>query len=159
MLLTFVVVHVLGNLSFFAGPAAFNGYAAKLHNPLTTIIEIYLLLAAALHLGAGVYLTWRFKLPQTQTTPTPTPAKVADILKLALTGGVVLVFLVAHLSHFRFGPDYRLSRRVLVGVLSFAHSIRYRMNALSQEHPRETGIYTGCRSKSSSHSPRSRSTS
>ena len=118
LLLTFVVVHVLGNLAFLAGPEAFNGYGAQLHaNPLLVFIEAYLALAAGLHAGVGGYLTWRFKRPLLQRSATPPSlSKVAATLKLGLTGAVVLVFLVVHLSHFRFGPDFRASFAKLYDV-------------------------------------------
>ena len=49
-LLVFLVVHMLGNLSVFAGPEAFNGYGHYLStHPLTKFIEYYLLAAAAVH--------------------------------------------------------------------------------------------------------------
>jgi succinate dehydrogenase / fumarate reductase cytochrome b subunit len=55
----FVLMHLLGNLTFFAGPAAINEYAAKLHSlgPLLWFARIGLLAMAATHIWAAVKLS------------------------------------------------------------------------------------------------------
>ena len=55
----FVVMHMLGNLTIFAGPAAINEYAAKLHSlgPLLWVARIGLLVMAAIHIWAAVKLS------------------------------------------------------------------------------------------------------
>lgn len=52
----FLVVHLLGNFNLFAGEAAFNGYAEKLHSlgPLLAVAEIKLFAIFALHLGLAI---------------------------------------------------------------------------------------------------------
>ena len=55
----FIVVHMLGNLTILAGPAAINEYAAKLHSmgPLLWIARIGLLGMVGVHIWAAVRLT------------------------------------------------------------------------------------------------------
>src|SRR5437588_4672302 len=49
-LFVYLIIHVLGNLMVFFGPAAFNKYAYTLEgNPLLPVIEIGLLLIFLLH--------------------------------------------------------------------------------------------------------------
>ena len=52
----FVVVHMLGNLTIFAGPAAINQYAAKLHSlgPLLWIARLSLLGMVGIHIWAAI---------------------------------------------------------------------------------------------------------
>ncbi len=55
----FVVMHMLGNLTIFAGPAAINEYAAKLHSlgPLLWAARIGLLGMATIHIWAAIKLS------------------------------------------------------------------------------------------------------
>ncbi|HJN89052.1 MAG TPA: succinate:quinone oxidoreductase, partial [Verrucomicrobiota bacterium] len=55
----FIVGHMLGNLTIFAGPAAINEYAAKLHGmgPLLWIARIGLLGMVGIHIWAAGKLT------------------------------------------------------------------------------------------------------
>ena len=55
----FVVMHLLGNLTFFVGPAAINEYAAKLHSlgPLLWVARIGLLAMVAIHIWAAIKLS------------------------------------------------------------------------------------------------------
>src|SRR3954463_5680953 len=58
-LVVYLIIHVVGNLLVFAGPAFFNKYAFTLEsNPLIPVIEIGLLLIALIH----VYKTVRMYL-------------------------------------------------------------------------------------------------
>ena len=56
------------------------------------------------------------------------PLTLAERAKLALSGTVVLVFVVAHLLHFKFGPHYdvALSRDVSVEVFTFKAGTKMR---------------------------------
>jgi L-lactate dehydrogenase (cytochrome) len=96
LLLLFLAVHMLGNLTVFIGPDAFNGYGDALaKNPALFAVECYLGLAFALHAVAGVYLTLRFN-----------KAKSLATGKLFYSSLLVVAFLVLHLKSFRFGAVY-----------------------------------------------------
>ena len=102
-LVVFIVMHAFGNLTFFFGKDAFNGYGAKLHalGPLFTAVEAYTFAGFALHVGTGVWLTLsdrKLKLD---------PAKFSWAqARLVLSGGGGLAFLVLHILTFRFGAWY-----------------------------------------------------
>ena len=100
-MLIFLVVHMLGNLSAFAGADAFNTYGHMLNqNPALKFIEYYLLLVAVLHVLVGTYLTFK--------------KKNMTINKgfFLFTGFVLLAFICSHLYTFKFGPDYRTKEGV-----------------------------------------------
>src|SRR4029453_605603 len=51
LMVLFVVMHLLGNLSIFAGPNGINAYAEKLHapGPVVWIFRIVMVAAVVLH--------------------------------------------------------------------------------------------------------------
>ena len=62
ILIGFVVVHMLGNLTIFISADAFNSYGHMLNkNPALKIVEYYLLAMAITHIAVGFYLTWKDK--------------------------------------------------------------------------------------------------
>ena len=57
-LIIFLVIHLIGNLTLYFGPEAFNGYVATLDvvKPLIRVIEIVLALAFIFHIFYGTWL-------------------------------------------------------------------------------------------------------
>ena len=57
-LLIFLIVHLVGNITLYFGPDAFNGYVETLDiiKPLIRIIEVVLLAAFILHIYNGLVL-------------------------------------------------------------------------------------------------------
>ena len=57
-LIIFLIIHLIGNLTLFFGPEAFNGYVSTLDvvKPLIRVIEIVLALAFILHIFFGTWL-------------------------------------------------------------------------------------------------------
>ena len=102
-LIAFTIIHVAGNLSALASPNAFNAYAHKLHSlgPLLTLIEGYLFGGFLVHVGVGLYITYTDK----KVKLDPNRFSWASA-RLALSGLVVLAFVVTHVQHFRFGTWY-----------------------------------------------------
>jgi isopentenyl diphosphate isomerase/L-lactate dehydrogenase-like FMN-dependent dehydrogenase len=112
VLLLYCAVHAAGNATLFLGKEAINGYARLLrgHPVLSWVVravEVYLLLAALAHVGAGAYFTSK-------------PGKLSSLqaARLALTGVVIAAFVYIHLQHFRFSaalesPSADLYTRVL----------------------------------------------
>ena len=91
---SFLVVHLLGNLSALAGKDAFNGYADALaRNPLLKFIEVYLLLAGVAHAVAGLLISWRKR-----SFIAKAPVERGMLLFTSL---VSLLFIIVHLTHFR----------------------------------------------------------
>jgi succinate dehydrogenase / fumarate reductase cytochrome b subunit len=111
-LFLYLVVHIIGNLMVFLGPAAFNKYAFTLEgNPLIPIIEIGLLLIFLVH----VYKTVRMFLGNQTARPVryskkkfagrPSRKTIASSTMI-VSGLWLLVFIVIHVKAFRYGTEY-----------------------------------------------------
>lgn len=103
ILIAFVVGHLLGNLQIFLGPDWINSYAEHLRalGPLLWIIRILLLVTVVLH----IVFTIRLAIDNRRARPIAYARK--DHVKatfasrsMALSGLVVLVFILYHLAHF-----------------------------------------------------------
>src|SRR5262249_15011714 len=110
-LFLYLIIHVVGNLFVFFGPAAFNKYAYTLEgNPLLPIIEIGLLLIFVIH----IYKTVRMFLGNQQARPVryemKKPAgrpsrKTFASSTMIFSGLWLVVFLLIHVKAFRFSPQ------------------------------------------------------
>lgn len=110
-LLGFVIVHLLGNLSLFVGPAAFNGYAAKLKSlgPGLYIAEVGLIVFALIHAFTA------FSIQGAKARANNSKYAVAQKSKggnshltfaskgMFYTGLVLLCFIVYHVCQFKYG--------------------------------------------------------
>jgi succinate dehydrogenase / fumarate reductase cytochrome b subunit len=167
-LFVYLVVHIIGNLMVFFGPAVFNKYAFTLEgNPLIPIIEIGLLLIFIVH----VYKTVRMFLGNQAARPLryekkkwagrPSRKTIASATMI-VSGLWLLVFIVIHVKAFRYGVEhewpaggrdlYRLEMEnfanpLTVGfyVLSMVvvgshlwHGISSSLQSLGLDHPRWT---------------------
>lgn len=103
VLIAFVVGHLLGNLQIFLGPEWVNGYAEKLRElgPLLWVIRIFLLVNVLLHIFYTISLAIENRRAR------PVQYKRKDHVKatfasryMALSGLVVLVFIIYHIAHF-----------------------------------------------------------
>ncbi|MDA3903774.1 MAG: succinate dehydrogenase cytochrome b subunit [Desulfuromusa sp.] len=102
-LVGFVSVHLLGNLSVFAGADGINAYAKHLHDlgPLVWIFRLVMLGLFAVHITFGVllYLENRAATPDSyavqKSLVTTFSAKT-----MVFTGLIILAFLLYHLLHF-----------------------------------------------------------
>ena len=103
-LVVFFVVHGLGNLTAFISGDAFNAYGHKLHSLgggyAIYAIETYLAAAFVWHFSAGMLLTSGDKKLRLNSKFSWTQAR------LALSGMLFSVFIVLHVSTFRFGTWY-----------------------------------------------------
>jgi succinate dehydrogenase / fumarate reductase cytochrome b subunit len=106
----FVVAHLLGNSSIFAGREALNAYAEHLHSlgPLVWIARIVMGTMLAVHLFFGIILTME------NSDANPEKYAVNRMLKATFfsqtmiwTGLLILGFLAFHLAQFtlRITPD------------------------------------------------------
>lgn len=109
----FLVIHLAGNLLLFVGPETYNDYAHKLHdNPeLLAIAEILLYAAFLGHILMSVPLTienWSRRSTRYAQKKTKVEGRVLNVFgytpdnTMFISGLVVLLFLVVHLSDFRF---------------------------------------------------------
>ena len=108
----FVLLHLLGNLTYFdSDPNAINKYSHFLHElgPIFYILEIVLLVSIILHiiLGITIYVR-RKKLRPVDYDISATrggPSKKNFSSKTMIwTGIILLIFIVIHLQTFKWGP-------------------------------------------------------
>ena len=114
-LVIFLIAHLAGNLLFIAGPDAFNDYSHKLtSNPLVYVAEIGLLVIFALHiiktvaLVAGSYSARPdgYVKRKWAKTKSDRSRKSVSSSTMILTGTITLLFVITHLSTFKFGTYY-----------------------------------------------------
>lgn len=109
-MLLFVIAHLLGNSTIFAGPDGINAYAAKLHGlgPFVWAFRLFMIAMLLLHVLFGVLLTLENR------AANPTKYAVRKAVKISLasetmiwTGLLLLAFIVYHLLQFtvRITPD------------------------------------------------------
>lgn len=106
LLIGFLLVHLIGNLYVFQGREALNAYAAWLQlNPLLWPARLGLLATFAVHVWLGLSLAWdnRAARPERYRKGLVQPWSTAPSRSMALSGSVVLAFVVFHLAHFTFG--------------------------------------------------------
>jgi len=114
-LMFFLLIHCAGNLLVFAGPDMFNAYGYLLNvNPLLKAIELYLLLAGVAHAFVGAYLSFTKR----ELILKKGGSSIMQHGKLALSSVVILVFIVLHLVHFKYGNHYEYRSTMNVTVLS-----------------------------------------
>lgn len=103
-LLIFLIVHLIGNITLFFGPTAFNGYVSTLDvvKPLIRVIEVVLLLAFVLHIYNGFKLWLENKKAKGIKYQVNGSAENSDVFSrtMFLTGSIVFIFLVTHLGTF-----------------------------------------------------------
>jgi succinate dehydrogenase / fumarate reductase cytochrome b subunit len=108
----FILMHLAGNLSLYLKDGTtFNLYAAKLQSfgifsllaelGLGAVFLVHILLALGLTFGAKKARPHGYKMYRSKGSPVASalPARV-----MAVTGAVLLLFLVLHIWQFRFGP-------------------------------------------------------
>lgn len=113
LLCGFLVSHLIGNFLIFVGPEAFNLYAYKLTStPLIYVAEVILLGIFLTHFGMAIYLTIQNKLARTvgyyMKQPTGRGSTFASST-MPISGSVILVFVVLHILHFKFGAYYEIT--------------------------------------------------
>jgi succinate dehydrogenase / fumarate reductase cytochrome b subunit len=112
VLVGYILAHVTANLLIFVGPAAIDGYAAKLRTVPILLwgVRLLLLASAVLHIVAATQLAARVRAAR----PTPydrlEPQTSSAASRTMRWGGVaLLLFLVYHILHFTTGqahPDF-----------------------------------------------------
>lgn len=113
-LVLFVIVHMMGNLSYFAiDPEAYNLYANFLLSmgPLFYLVEVVLLAFFVFHITMGISIWLRTRRARKssygkyETKGGPSLQGLSS-RSMVVTGIILLVFLVIHLASFKFGPYY-----------------------------------------------------
>lgn len=112
-LIGFVVVHLIGNLTLFLGPHAFNDYAHflenALHGWLIYAFEIGLFVIFIFHIVAAVTVAWTDKRKARQQgykynkNAGGKSRKTLASSTMIYTGTILLVFVIGHIYLFKFG--------------------------------------------------------
>lgn len=103
-LLVFLIIHLIGNLTLFFGPGAFNAYVSALDTikPLIRVIEVVLLGAFILHIFNGIRLWIENKRARGITYKVNGSSENSTLFSrtMGITGSIVFIFLVLHLGTF-----------------------------------------------------------
>jgi succinate dehydrogenase / fumarate reductase cytochrome b subunit len=112
-LATFALVHMLGNLTMFIGPDAYNRYGDHLADlgVLLYAVEGILLIVVLLHAAVGIEifahrLRARPQVYQRYQSVGEGSYQTVSSRTMIITGTLLAGFLVAHLMTFKFGPYY-----------------------------------------------------
>lgn len=110
VLILFLIIHLIGNLTLFGGPEAFNGYVETLDivKPIIRVIEVFLALVFILHIFNGVKL-W-FENKKAKSIDNKISARRENTTFSArttiLTGSIIFIFLVLHLATFWYAFNF-----------------------------------------------------
>lgn len=119
VLLLYLVLHLIGNLLVFLGPATFNGYSHLLiKNPLIVPVEIGLAAIFLLHIFKAItnwqanrrarpvgYYQSNARMFGWGWAGKPSRKSIASSTMI-FSGLITLFFVVVHLRQFRFGAEY-----------------------------------------------------
>lgn len=125
LLCGFLVTHLLGNLLMFVGGDIFNRYAETLtSNPLLPLAEAGLVGLFLIHIVLSVraVLANRAARPEGYQVYTSKGARTPGSATMALTGTVILAFVIIHVATFKYqlgGPK---------GIDLFAHVLGWFAN-------------------------------
>ena len=102
----FVTVHLMGNLTLYAGKDSFLSYVDHLHSveALVALAEFGLIFFAVLHIGMGLFLFIenRMARPARYAVSKSAGGQTIGSATGPYTGALILIFLIVHLIKFRF---------------------------------------------------------
>lgn len=118
----FVILHMVGNLGYFASTEAYNLYSDFLigTGPLLYLVEFLLVVTLLIHIALGISIYLRKRqardhgYAQYKTAGRPS-RQTPSSRTMIFTGLVLLVFLVIHLDTFKFGPGIEAGYIATVG--------------------------------------------
>ena len=105
LMVLFVVMHLLGNLSIFAGPDGINAYSEKLHSlgPVLWVFRIVMIVAVVLHVVLSIQITLENAAAKPQKYAVARSLKATFAGKNMIWTGVILgAFIGYHLLQFTF---------------------------------------------------------
>lgn len=113
LLIGFVIVHLLGNLTLFIGPSAFNGYAhfleTAVHGWLIYAFEVGLVVIFAFHITAAVTVAVADKMAARRQgykyarNAGGRSRKTLASRSMIISGIILGFFVIAHIFLFKFG--------------------------------------------------------
>lgn len=120
----FITVHMIGNLTIYAGENSFLSYVDHLHafESLVTLAEWGLILSAVFHIGMGLLLfleNLRAR-PVSYAVKKNAGGRTVGSTTAPYTGVLILAFLIVHLIKFRF-VDKTTTDDFAILSTTFAH--------------------------------------
>lgn len=107
LLFLFIIIHLMGNLSYFAGAETLNRYSYTLHElgPLLWIARLGLIAFFLFHIYSGLQVYWSKKKARPDNykaykTRGGQSLQTWSSRSMALTGILLLIFIVFHLQTF-----------------------------------------------------------
>jgi succinate dehydrogenase / fumarate reductase cytochrome b subunit len=120
----FVTVHLIGNLTIYAGKDSFLSYVDHLHSieALVTFAEFGLVFFAVLHIGMGLFLFLenRKARPVAYAVKKSAGGQTIGSWSAPYTGALILIFVIVHLINFRFVDKMTINDFVIL-TGTFAH--------------------------------------
>ncbi len=110
----FTLTHMAGNLLLLVGPEAYNRYAhALITNPFIYVAEAGLVLMFLVHLAVALKLQLENRASR-PISPSRLPSNCEKRARfasryMALTGLLIMVFVVLHLKDFKYGAHYEVT--------------------------------------------------
>lgn len=118
----FVILHMIGNLGYFASTEAYNLYSDFLvgTGPLLILVEVILAATLLIHAAIGIHIYIRKRRARQHGYATYKTAGWPSLQSpssrtMIFTGLILLVFLVIHLDTFKFGPGIEAGYVATVG--------------------------------------------
>jgi succinate dehydrogenase / fumarate reductase cytochrome b subunit len=122
LLAVYLVLHLIGNLLVYLGPETFNGYGHLLiSNPLIVPVEIGLLAVFVIHVSEAVINWWKNRgarpIGYYQSTRRlfgygwagkPSRKSIASTTMI-VTGLITFIFVIIHLTQFKYGAEYQVA--------------------------------------------------
>jgi succinate dehydrogenase / fumarate reductase cytochrome b subunit len=103
-LILFLVIHLVNNLTLYAGPETFNTVVKNLDaiKPLVRVIEVILVLIFLFHIIEGVWLWWLNRKARPVNYQINGSSKNSDLFSRTMiwSGSITFIFLVIHLNTF-----------------------------------------------------------
>ena len=113
-LILFLIIHLVNNLSLYAGPELFNKVVKNLDNikPLIRVVEFILATILVLHIFNGVKLWIENRMAKSKRYAINASSENSNIFSRTMiySGSIIFIFLTIHLRtlwfYFNFGADY-----------------------------------------------------
>lgn len=121
-LITFLCVHLTGNLFLYAGPEAFNKWVETLEGPLAPFIkvmEVVLVLGFGLHIIDAIRLSVQNYMarPQKYVVKKADPGSSFASRTMVISASLVFIFLVVHLRNMWF--EFKFGKGLIETVSKF----------------------------------------
>jgi len=128
LFLLFLSTHLLGNLSIYAGPAAFVSYAEHLHalGNLLVAAEVGMALALLIHVGTAVFLFFqnRSARPVKYAVDKSGGGRTFSSQTMPYTGLLILGFIGVHLATFSHHIVDQTTRNIFqIAVAVFSQKV------------------------------------